>query len=272
MSELSEKEDELIKCYDSTLLTLPGPHRGRLQMKKPKEFSLTELLASKKDVLLPALKNCETQLQHKRITAGFDGFIDTIGGIIKKKQATQSPSFFKTIKQFGEYIISKQAASFSLEMEEHNVRPGGNMPIMSLTLANLGASVNCIGALGYPEINPVFSTLADSCELYSFAEPGYSTAFEFQDGKMFLAKMGALNKTGWKEIKDILGLEKIRSLFTDNDMVCLLNWSEIDASADIWKGLLADVFTTSPKNKKQYIFVDLSDCSKRPKDAVVESI
>jgi len=48
-----------------------------------------------------------------------------------------------------------------------------------------------------------------------------------------------------------------------------VNWSEIDASADIWKGLLKDVFPKQTiRQKKQFAFFDLSDCSKRSDEAI----
>src|SRR5688572_32363554 len=92
----------------------------------------SEILDSeKKASLINAIKSGKAVLQEKTITAGFDGFIDTIARIIKKKQEHNPPDFFSTIKQFGEYITDKHSASFSLELEEQSIKLGGNMPIMA---------------------------------------------------------------------------------------------------------------------------------------------
>src|SRR4030095_1466949 len=83
------------------------------------------------ETLLSRLEKADQVLATKKVTAGFDGFVDTIVRIIKKKKEGKSPSFFRSKKQFGEYIIEKEGSSFSLELEEKSARIGGNMPILS---------------------------------------------------------------------------------------------------------------------------------------------
>ena len=61
--------------------------------------------------LIAALEENKSVLPQKKITAGFDGFVDTIVRIIKEKKPGKDPSFFKTIKQFGNYINDKSGAS-----------------------------------------------------------------------------------------------------------------------------------------------------------------
>jgi hypothetical protein len=146
------------------------------------------------------------------------------------------------------------------------------MPIMANALARLGIKVNCIGAFGSPQTWPVFNTLDPDCFLYSFADPGTSTAFEFSDGKIFLAQMGALNTSGWEKIKSIIGIETIIDLYKSSDLLCIVNWSEIDASTDIWKGILKEVLPGYERSKKQTTFFDLSDCSKRSDESIMEAL
>ena len=108
--------------------------------------------------------------------------------------------------------------------------------------------------------------------MYSFTEPGIATAYEFKDGKIIFGEAKALNTVGWNELKNIIGIDKLIELFKESDLFCLLNWSEIDTSTSIWKGLLHDVLPAYKKEKKQIIFVDLSDCSKRSNNAILETI
>ena len=219
--------------------------------------------------LISTIRKKRDELASKKVTAGFDGFVDTIVRIVRSK-AEATPVLFNHIKEFGEYILEKQAGSFSLEIEEISSKAGGNMPIMANALGRLGISVNCLGALGYPQTHPAFKEFPPRCRIYSFADPGTSTAFEFNDGKMMLAQMGALNKTGWNEIKNIIGIDTLIELYKECDMLCTLNWSEIDASTDIWKGLLKEVFAKLTGNKNQIAFFDLSDCSKRSAGSIKE--
>jgi hypothetical protein len=223
------------------------------------------------ETLLSRLEKAEHVLATKKATAGFDGFVDTIVRIIKKKKEGKSPTFFRTKEQFGEYIIEKEGTSFSLELEEKSARIGGNMPILSHALGTLGIQVNCIGALGYPKTAPIFRKLSPRCHIYSFADPGTSTALEFEDGKILLGQMGELNSLGWKEVKDKLGLDTIISLFKESQLLCMVNWSEILSSTDIWKGLLQDVFPNL-QGMSQAVFIDLSDCSQRSDESILEAL
>src|SRR5688572_2807152 len=155
--------------------------------------------AEKLSFLVAKIKKDGASLTSKTATAGFDGFVDTIARAIKKKAKNKPIILFTRVKEFGNYILEKEGTSFSLEMEEISSRPGGNMPITAKALGRLGLRVNCIGALGYPQIHPVFNNFSSNCRLYSFAEPGTSTAIEFKDGKIMLAQMGVQNKMGRSE-------------------------------------------------------------------------
>lgn len=242
-------------------------------MKKKTKTSAAKISREKIADLVNSIKEHGSSLAEKKITAGFDGFIDTIVKVIKKKQAQKPAMLFSTIKEFGNYIVEKHGASLSLEIEERSSKLGGNMPIMANALGQIGATTNCIGALGYPRVHPVFDQFPSNCHLYSFADPGTATAFEFNDGKIMLAQMGVLNSFGWDKLKEHIGIDTLVSLYKQSDLLCLLNWSEIDASTDIWKGILKDVLPQySFKNGNQLAFFDLSDCSKRSNGSIKEAL
>ena len=241
-------------------------------MKKDLITSFNDLPAERKAELITAISHSTSALKGKKITAGFDGFIDTIARIIKDKEEHKDPAVFSTIKQFGEYIIEKQGASFSLELETQAIKLGGNMPIMANALGRFGISVNCIGTLGYPQVHPVLKNISPNCNLHSFAEPGTSTAHEFNDGKMLIAQMGAVNESGWDKIVEVIGIDTLIRLYNECQLMCILNWSEIDVSTDIWKGLLKSILPSYKVNQKQLAFFDLSDCSKRSTGAITEAL
>jgi hypothetical protein len=238
------------------------------------ELSTSDQPLSEKAAKLAAiLKNNHSILPGKIVTAGFDGFIDTIARVIKEKMPGQPPALFSTIKEFGNYISEKAGAGFSLELQQQDIKPGGNMPIMANALGSLGVSVNCVGALGYPQPHPAFKALSSNCHVYSFANPGESTAVEFHDGKMILGMMDSLHHAGWDTIKNIIGLDILINLFKESDLLCMVNWAEIDASTDIWKGILTDVLPAYHANAgKQLVFFDLSDLSKRGGEAILEAL
>ena len=239
-------------------------------MKKELAKSFTDLSAERKAGLIDAIVGSADRLKGKKITAGFDGFLDTIVKVIKEKDEYSGTTMFKTIKEFGDYILEKHGASFSLELDVESVKLGGNMPIMANALGRFGITVNCIGTLGYPQVHPVFKNFPSACNLYSFAEPGLSTAHEFNDGKMMMAQMGAVNTSGWEKLSEITGIETLVHLFSESQLICILNWSEIDVSTDIWKGLLQNILPAYQPKTTQLAFFDLSDCSKRTGEAISE--
>jgi len=65
--------------------------------------------------------------------------------------------------------------------------------------------------LGYPNLHPVFADFAKRAEVYSIAEPGYTDALEFEDGKIMLGKHQSLRQVNWENIKTRFGLEKFTS-------------------------------------------------------------
>ncbi len=210
------------------------------------------------------------QLLTKQVTVGFDGFVDTIAKIIKKKDHKAS-TYFSLTDELGTYILEKSGKNFSLELDYVNVKIGGNTPIMCNALGTMGASVNCIGALGQDYTHPVFKKLATVCNLHSFGDPGTAIALEFQNGKIIFSQMGSLNKMGWEQVKEKIGIDTLKSLYHSSDVFAILNWSEIETSTEIWKGMLKDVIQPDHTIEKS-IFFDLSDCSSRTEDDINEML
>lgn len=223
--------------------------------------------------LIDVLKKNSGFLSQKTVTTGFDGFVDTIVRVIRNKEDNKEPEFFTTTRDFAKYVTEKSGSSFSIEYEEVNTKLGGNMPITSNALARMGMHVNCVGALGYPHIKPVFSQLSSNCSLYSFTNPGTAIAYEFTDGKIIFSQMQELNKLEWEEVKNIIGIDTLIKLYKESDLLGVFNWSEIDASTNIWKGILTDVLPNYKRaGEKQTAFFDLSDCSKRSDAAIIEML
>jgi hypothetical protein len=213
----------------------------------------------------------QRNLINKRVTLGFDGFVDSIIKIIRKKEGDRK-LFFTSSTGFAQYILEKQSKNFSIELEEQLSKMGGNMPITANALGTLGAECNCIGALGFPQLHKVYEVMSPNCKLYSFANPGLSMAYEFDDSKMMMADMQELNRVNWQVVVDVIGIQKIIDLFSHRHLLALLNWSELEHSTDIWKGLLNDVLPRLAYDEKPYGFFDLSDCSRRTDEKIYEAL
>ncbi len=209
-------------------------------------------------------------LATKKVTLGFDGFVDEIVAVVRSKDEA-STLYFSSINEFGKYLLSKEGKNFALELEQVVTKIGGNMPIMANALSQLGIIQACVGALGFPQIHPVFHQMPSTCKLHSFANPGFTKALEFNGAKIMLAEMRDLNKVDWNTIKGRLGLQTLIELFTESDLICLLNWSEIKNSNAIWQGLLTDVLHGHLHTKKRFAFVDLADCTRKSDNSILEA-
>ena len=206
-------------------------------------------------------------------TIGFDGFIDSIVKLVKSKNSKgKAADYFTTMASWGNYILDKNAGNFSVELQQQEIKSGGNMPNMASALAHLNVSVNCIGAMGYPVIDPLFSKLPAPCKLYSFAPAGGCQAIEFADGKIMLSSMEELNKVDWNILKERLPVNALIELYNEADLIAMLNWGELSASTSFWNGLLKDILPFCKNSSNKIFFVDLSDCSSRSKDEALAAL
>ncbi|HEX6227087.1 MAG TPA: PfkB family carbohydrate kinase [Chryseolinea sp.] len=227
---------------------------------------------SDKRELIDLLRMRGPELSAKTVTLGFDGFIDSVVKVIRSKGDQHPVSYFNSPYAFGEYITAKGDKNLSIELETMTTKLGGNMPIMANAIAQMGPRVSCLGPLGYPDIHPVFRQMPPNCELHSYADPGITKVLEFRTGKIMLAEMGNLNNIEWSFIKETIGIKTFLELFTKSDLISLLNWSELDNSTAIWKGLLDDVLPKATPSRRPIGFFDLSDCSKRAESSIREAM
>ena len=203
-------------------------------------------------------------LSKRQSCIGFDGFIDSIIHVVKQKSSDQQLRYFDTIEEFGTFLLSQSGQSCSIELKEHLCKMGGNMPIFANALGSLGVPVTCIGALGYPKVHPLFEPMTqNNCTLWTVSDPGLTSALEFNDGKVMLIRIEALDNLTWEWIKSVVGLEQLVRLFTNCDLIGIVNWSEIEHTTAIWQGILADIVPRLTLKQEKTVYFDLADCSKR---------
>lgn len=222
--------------------------------------------------LIDLLRKHAAELSAKKVTLGFDGFIDSVVKVIRYKDDQHPVSYFNSPHSFGEHITAKGDKNLSIELETITTKIGGNMPIMANAIAQMGPQVSCLGPLGYPDIHPIFRQMSPNCALQSYADPGLTKVLEFRTGKIMLAEMGNLNNIQWSFIKETIGIKTFLELFTKSDLISLLNWSELDNSTAIWNGLLTDVLPNATRSARPIGFFDLSDCSKRGESSIREAM
>ncbi|MDI9414327.1 MAG: PfkB family carbohydrate kinase [Bacillota bacterium] len=196
-------------------------------------------------------------------TLGFDGFIDKIIKVVDKRESIDSYIPINSIAQFGERISRASGLSTNIELVPITTKLGGNGPIMGNAMVRLGVEISYVGALGIPNIDPIFFDFIEHCQdVYSIGEPGQTDALEFSDGKIMLGKMESLGQIGWDTLLAEVGEENINRIFGDVDLVANLNWTMVNRMNEIWQGFLDFLSTSNLKNRPSF-FVDLADPGKR---------
>jgi hypothetical protein len=218
------------------------------------------------------LKENKDVIGTKEATIGVDAFIDKIVRVIQTKTDKDEYIFFNDIGQFGNHLVSKAGKSCGIEINERFTKLGGNAPIMANALGSLSVKVNCIGALGYPEIETVFKELSDNCKLFTIGNPGYTTALEFNDGKVMLSQRDYLHKINWNTVKNVLGIETLKSFFETSALVGLVNWNGMIHFNEIFRGILDEVLKDHIPNKSKVLFFDLADFSERSREDLIEAV
>ena len=140
---------------------------------------------------------------------------------------------------------------------------------MAHALGSYGTKVAYIGNLGSPNVHHVFEDFALSSDLYSIAEPGYTDAIEFEDGKLMCGKHESLKEITWETILKHIPEEKLFQKFNNASLIALVNWTMLPHMNAIFNKILQDV-APSLDNGKRWIFFDLADPAKRTREDIAE--
>jgi sugar/nucleoside kinase (ribokinase family) len=218
-----------------------------------------------------ALTAAAPMLAEKVATVGLDGFVDEIIAVVDKRHDRERFDPVHTIAAFGDKIAAASGKSSNYELVVRQMKLGGNGPIMANALAAMGLGVTYVGNLGYPTIHPVFADFAKIAHVISIAEPGYTDALEFDDGKLMLGKytaqMAAIN---WDNLMNRLTDERFAALMDASTLIALVNWTMIPNMSDIWRQMIARS-VPNRLGRRRTLFIDLADPEKRPKEEIREA-
>jgi len=209
----------------------------------------------------------------KKLVIGFDGFVDEIIHVVDKRMDALSFERIETISDLAKRIERASGLSTNIELVPTKRKIGGNGPIMCNAFAKHNPSITYIGALGYPNIDEVFTEMTKSVNLYSIANSGHTDALEFDDGKLMLGKMISLNDVTYEKLIDYVGKEQLVKLLGEADLFATVNWSMLPFMTDVWKKILNEIVPLLPKKANLPVFfVDLADPEKREDEEIKEAL
>ena len=202
---------------------------------------------------------------------GLDGFVDDILHVVDKRESADKYVRLPTIAQYAERLAAAAGRSTNVELVSQLTKLGGNGPIMANALASFGLKVSYLGILGYPNLHPVFAEFAKRAEVHSIAEPGYTDALEFEDGKIMLGKHQSLKQMNWENIKGRFGKDKFSEKFGHADLVGFVNWTMLTYMSDIWSAVLKEI-CPAMKGPRRKLFIDLADPEKRTSEDILRAL
>jgi sugar/nucleoside kinase (ribokinase family) len=227
----------------------------------------------------PALRQqCAAQLlaaatQPTRLNAfvGLDGFVDEIFHVVDKRESADKYQRLTQMAAWGERIRAAAGKSTNIEFVSQMIKLGGNGPIMANALASFSLQVSYLGNLGYPNLHPVFADFARRADVASIAEPGYTDAVEFEDGKVMLGKHQSLKQVNWENLKSRYGLEKLTAKISQANFIAFVNWTMLTGMSEIWSALLQEVCPRL-SGPRRTIFFDLADPEKRTREDIARAL
>ncbi|MEM8738890.1 MAG: PfkB family carbohydrate kinase [Planctomycetota bacterium] len=198
------------------------------------------------------------------VLIGFDGFVDSIISVVDQRASVESFEAMATIDEFGKRIRAKAGQSSNYELVVNLEKLGGNGPIMANALLAGGAAVSYVGCLGKPAVHPQFAEFAQRAEVYSVAEPGYTDALEFDDGKLMLGKYESVSRLDWPTVERAVGADVFAGLVRRSRLIGMTNWTMLNRVETVWRQIDAVLREASAAGgERKYVFVDLADPAKR---------
>jgi hypothetical protein len=231
-------------------------------MTEPKE--LREQTAAK-------LVSAVDRARQLKAFVGLDGFVDDILHVVDKRETAEKYQRMPMMAHWGSRITAAAGKSTNIELVSQMLKLGGNGPIMANALASFGMNVSYLGVLGYPNLHPVFADFAKRAEVHSIAEPGYTDAVEFQDGKVMLGKHQSLREMNWENIKARFGADQFTAKVASVDFVAFVNWTMLTAMNGIWEAIQAEV-CPQLNGARRTLFIDLADPEKRTEEDITNAL
>ena len=206
----------------------------------------------------------------KNVMVGLDGCVDkSVTPVDKRHGMGENFDPIATIAELGSRISAAAGKSANLELFPRFEKLGGNGPIMANAMLALGCRTRYVGALGYPEVHPVFQEFAKSTEAISLSAPGITTALEFQDGKIMFGRMVGLDDVSYERIIEVAEEGKFFDMMSRSDLVAMVNWTMIPKMTEIFTSLLDKVLPNLPPRDSRQFFFDLTDPRKRSETDVI---
>ncbi|MDQ3621858.1 MAG: PfkB family carbohydrate kinase [Verrucomicrobiota bacterium] len=221
--------------------------------------------------VLETIQGARNKLSRFKVLVGLDGFVDTILHVVKQRDSATTFTRMDLMREFATRIGAAAGHSANFEFVTQMVKLGGNGPIMANALGSYGTPVTYLGNLGAPCIHPVFDEFAKRARVISIAEPGYTDAIEFDDGKLMFGKHESLKEVNWANLTRHVPEAQLLEIFSASSLIALVNWTMLTHMTAIWQKIATGI-APRLEGERRWLFIDLADPAKRPREDIAAAL
>ena len=198
-----------------------------------------------------------------------DGFVDEVWEIISSRSSDKDYVIYNQMAQFAQRIYNSNTGGVGLEIIRKRRAYGGFVGNTSYALAKLSVDTTMVGVFGEGSLDPAFDELGKLCRVFSLGAPGVTLIFEFEDGKLMMSHIEAMQDINWQCIVDSLGRENTLSLLSQSDIIGVGYWSLLPAFDEI----VAQICTHLPQDgKARRFFFDFADFRKKDEASLRDTL
>ncbi|MCL2579235.1 MAG: PfkB family carbohydrate kinase [Oscillospiraceae bacterium] len=187
-----------------------------------------------------------------------DGFVDEVWEIISERASVKDYTLYTQMGQFANRIAG--SGGVGLELVKKRRAFGGFAANIGYAAGRLGVDATLVGVFGKDRLDSAFEEVAKVCKVYSIDDPGVTHVFEFDDGKILMTHMQAVQSVRWKNIVDELSIETVARLLTQSDIIGVGYMSLLPAFDEIVEQICASL---PQDGKARRFFFDFADFRKK---------
>ena len=214
--------------------------------------------------IINALKNSTG-----KITMLADGFVDEVWEIINTRASLENYTLYTQMTQFADRIKSSGTGGVGLELLRKRRAFGGFTANIGYAAARLGVDSALIGVYGKENLDPIFEDVGRLCRVFSLDDPATTHVFEFDDGKILMSHMEAVQDINWKRITDSVGAENMAKLLSESNIIGIGYWSLVPAFDEIFDNVCANL---PQDGKERRFFFDFADFRKKDEESLNTSL
>lgn len=207
---------------------------------------------------------------------GFDGFVDELYEVVKKRSSLETYEVMKSMKEWAERIEKTAGSGTDCEVLLKKQRTGGFVANTCEALAaftRLEKNLTMIGNFGLPSIFDLFEHRFKQvlgCKLISIGNPGHTNAYEFHDGKVMMTNFAPVYSISLNTILAHITKGELKNIVDKCNLIGLGYWSLTPTMPEIFDYYYTQLL--SDRKNPMDLFLDLADLRKKKPEDIIKGV